>query len=93
VLLMATQAGPISNDFRPGRCVGRYGLPELRRAGQLLPVRSHCKREDATHNAAKGEANNSGHATFHSLSRESRAPSALIKSLSCGLTNDNRERP
>jgi hypothetical protein len=76
-----------------GRYAGRCGLPRLRRAGQLLPVRSHRKREDATHNAGKSEADNTSHATFNSLSRESRAPSALNKSLSCRFTNDNRERP
>src|SRR5882757_7737753 len=97
VLLMAAQAGPISNDFRLGHCAERDSLPRLRHAGQLLPVRPQRKREDATRNPGKSEADNSSHARFNSLSCESSVPlapgPALNKSFSCRLTNDNRERP
>ncbi len=93
VLLMAALAGAISHHFRLGRCTGRYDLPRLRRAGQLLSFRSHRKREDAAHNAEKGEAANSSHATFYSRSREGFVAMDLNKSLSYRLTNDNRERP
>ncbi len=90
---MAALAGPISHHFRLRHCSFRYELPRLRRPGQLLPFRSRCKREDAAHNAEKGEADNSSHATFYSLSREGLVAPDLYKSLCCRLTNDNRERP
>ena len=92
-MLMAALAGPISNHFLLGHCAGRYDLPRLRRAGQLRLFGSRCKREDAAHNAEKGEADNSSHATFYSLSREGLVAPDLNKSLSCRSTNDNRERP
>jgi len=62
---MAAQACPVSNDFRLGRCAGRCGLPRLSAlATAARPI--HRKREDATTNAGKSEADNTSHATFNS---------------------------